>query len=104
MAGSWPILATTAEILRERVPIQPKPGGQPGDDGDKRRAVRLARGRELERHGSNPTAPRITSRGAGRPVHSSNEAATLRDEHLDAGDDAGAPPRAATAVAVAVSG
>ena len=95
-------LAPAPEVLGDRVSIESKPGRQPGDDGDERRAVRLARGRELERHGSNPTAPRIAPRGAGCPVQSSNEAAPCATSTSSPGTTR-APARRA-AVAVAVSG
>ena len=68
-------LTPTRQIEVDRFSIEPKPGREPGDDSDECRAVRLTRGRELERHVSKPMASLMTSTGAARPVQSSNAAA-----------------------------
>ena len=38
------------EVVGDRLAVEPKPGGQAGEDRDERRPVRLAGGGELERH------------------------------------------------------
>ncbi len=95
-------LAPAPEVRGNRVSLHSKPGRQPGDDGDERRSVRLACGRELEHHGSNPTAARIASSGAGCPVQSSKDAAPCATSTSRPGTTR-APVRRA-AVAVEVSG
>jgi len=64
-----------AEVGVDRRLLEHEPGGEAGDDRDERRAVRLARGRQLEVHACKPSALRMTDTGAGTPVQSSNDAA-----------------------------
>src|SRR5581483_5489208 len=61
-----------AQVVVDRRAVEHEPRRQAGEDRDQRRAVRLARGDELEAHASKPTAARITPTGAGIPVQSSN--------------------------------
>ena len=68
-------LLAPCEIRVDRVPLESEPGGQPAEDPDESRAVRLSRGRELQGHADKPTARRMTSTGAAAPVQSSNAAA-----------------------------
>ena len=68
-------LLAAAKIGVDRVALEHEPRGQTGDDRDERGPVRLARRDELERHHAERTAARMTSTGAGTPVHSSNAAA-----------------------------
>ena len=68
-------LLAAREVGVDRVAVEHEPGRQAADDRDERRAVRLARCCQPKRHGGKPTAPRITSTGAGMPVQSSNDAA-----------------------------
>ncbi len=41
-------LLAPREICVDRVPVEDEPGGQPAEDPDESRAVRLSRGRELQ--------------------------------------------------------
>ncbi len=87
-------LLAPREIAVDRGPVEPEPGGETGDDRDERGPVRLACGREPERHAGKPTAARMTSTGAGTPRPELERRGALRDEHLEPGDDARARPRA----------
>src|SRR4051795_5984771 len=68
-AGAAAVTGLAAgEVVVDRRAVELQAGGQPGDDRDERGAVRLAGGREAERHARDTTAPRMTSIGAGTPV------------------------------------
>src|SRR6185437_14632017 len=71
-------LLPTREVGVDRVTVEDEAGRQPADDRHERGPVRLAGGRERQRHASKPRALRIAPTGAGRPVQSSNEAAPWR--------------------------
>src|SRR6185437_7176873 len=68
-------LLPASEVGVDRITLEHEAGGKAADDRDERGAVRLARGDEFERHQAERTAARMTSTGAGTPVHHSNEAA-----------------------------
>src|SRR5207244_11962877 len=68
-------LAAAAQVLVDRLAVEAKPGRKTGENRDERGPVRLARSDELERHAGKPSAARMTSTGASRPVQGPNEAA-----------------------------
>jgi len=68
-------LAPARQVPVDVRALEPKSGGEPGQDPDESRAVRLTCRREAQCHADKPRARRIASTGAGRPVQSSNEAA-----------------------------
>ena len=86
LARTAPVaLAPTSQIEVDRFSIEPKPGGEPGDDSDECRAVRLARGGELERHASKPMASLMTSTGAATTRPELECCCPLRQEHFQTG-------------------
>src|SRR3954453_3556589 len=89
------------EIGVDRAALEDEARGQAGDDRDERRAVRLARGNELE-HQAERTAACMTSTGADTPVQSSNAAAPCATS--TSSPSTTRAPRAAAARAVAVAG
>ena len=103
LAGA-PAVALLAprEIRVDRVAVEDEPGGQPAEDPDESRAVRLSRGRELQGHADKPTARRMTSTGAGVPVQSSNAAAPCATS--TSSPSITRAPAARAAAPVAVSG
>ena len=66
------------EVGVDRLALEHEPRRQPAEDRHERGPVRLAGGRERQRHASKPRALRIASTGAGRPVQRSKEAAPWR--------------------------
>ena len=71
-------LLAAREVGVDRLAVEHEARRQPADDRHERGPVRLAGRAQRERHGSKPTALRIASTGAGRPVQSSNDAAPWR--------------------------
>ena len=74
------------QILLDPLPFEQEPGRQAGHDRDERRSVRLPGGGERQSHAErlrrrrrsglgSRTAARMTSTGAGRPVHCSKDSA-----------------------------
>ncbi len=104
LAGTSAVaLLAAAQVVVDHLAVEDETCRQPGDHGHERGTVRLAGGDEAESaHARERTARCMTSIGAARPVHSSNEAApwatsTSRPVTTRA-------PAAAAARAVAVSG
>ena len=85
-------LLAAVEVGVDRLSVEHEPGREAGQDRNERGPVRLAGGRELERHAPKPTALRITSTGAGTPVQRSNEAAPWATSDLEAADHRRACP------------
>jgi hypothetical protein len=55
LPGAAPVaLLAAAEVVVDRVAVEREPGRKAGDDRDERRAVRLAGGRQRQRHAPNP--------------------------------------------------
>src|SRR5439155_26642146 len=76
-AAAIPLLPA-AQVEVDRLAVEREPGGQAGQDRDEGRPVGLAGRDERERHPAERTAARMTSTGAGTPVHSWNDAAPWR--------------------------
>ena len=93
-------LPAAVEICGDRVAVEPEAGGQPGEDRDERRPVRLARGREARAsRGQAYGVPHgLHRRGDARPELERSHA--LGEQHLEPGDDRAPARRAAAAVAV----
>src|SRR5439155_8421452 len=68
-------LLAAVEVRVDRGLVQHKACRQAGENRDESRPVRFAGGYEVQCHQAERTAARITSTGAGTPVHSSNDAA-----------------------------
>ena len=94
-------LLPAVEVCVDEVPIEHQPCGKTGKDRDERRAVRFACCCELQRHHAERTAARITSTGAGTPVHASNEAAPWATRTSSPSTTRAPAAPAARAVAVA---
>src|SRR5581483_1331733 len=101
LARAAPVaLLAAAKILVDRGPVEHQPGRKAADDRDQRGPVRLPGGDERKGHGAKPTAARITSTGAGIPVHSSNDAAPCATSTSRPSTTVAPAARAARAVAV----
>src|SRR5262245_55309217 len=68
-------LLAAREVGVDRIAVENEPRRKPAEDPHERGAVRLARRCQPKRHGSKPTARRITSTGAETPVQISNDGA-----------------------------
>src|SRR5688572_14958348 len=60
-------LLPSCEVGVDRAAVEHEPGREAGQDSHQGRTVRLTCGSKPERHGSKPTARRITSTGADTP-------------------------------------
>ena len=93
-------LAPPAQVVVDRVPVEPEAGGEPAQDRDEAGAVGLPGRDEGERHGRKPSAARIADTGAGTPVQSSNDAAPCATRTSSPVTTVAPDRRAAAAVAV----
>ena len=93
-------LLPAAQVGVDRVAVEDEARRQAADDGDERRPVRLACGGEREVHAGKPKARRITSTGAGTPVHSRKAAAPCARSTSRPPSTVAPASRAAAAVAV----